>query len=112
MTENTNQNNIYWKKYILNEFQENLNLFAEFELTRYNKTYHEWQIEFTSGYKLTEINKVELLQNVKEVIDINFNDCKYFITTRSKDDSSHYYIVISLIQDNDKTNSSNKVKLN
>ena len=103
MTENTNINNTFWKKYIKSQIEENLNLFAEFELNRNHNTYHEFPIIFTCGYKLTYINKNELLRNIKEVIETNFNNCKYFITTRTKSGSLHYYIVVSLIKENNKT---------
>lgn len=51
------QNIQYWKLYIVNELNQNLNLFAEFEMRSDNATYHDYPIIYNSGYKLKEIKK-------------------------------------------------------
>jgi hypothetical protein len=90
----------YWKRYIVNELTDNLNLFAEFELSKFDKTYHDVQMAFKSGYKLKEIRKKKLIELIKSIMETNFKDKQYIISTRSKNDSLHYYIIVSIIQQN------------
>ncbi len=88
----------YWLIYIKNEFVNNLNLYAEFLISCCDYTYFEYDVTFKSGYKLKAIDKKILLQYIKKYIDINFANSQYIVSTRSKDNSSLYYIVISIIQ--------------
>ena len=99
MTEASEQNMKYWESYIIHEFKENLDLFAEFEFSRWNQTCLQGQINFNNGYKLTDITKKEFLQILIKVLTTKYQDHKYIISTRTKNDSSHYYIVASLIQE-------------
>lgn len=85
-------NHKYWLIKITYELEQNDNLFAEFEISR-NETYGY------DRYKLENINIKSLLSLIKNVMNTKYENKKYFITTRSKDDGLHYYIVLSIIQD-------------
>lgn len=87
----------YWTIYIKNELTANKELFAEFEISG-RKTYNYEPIVFSNGHKLKEISKRTLLDIIVNIMETNYQDKKYFITTRTKDDSSHYYITLTIIQ--------------
>lgn len=106
------KNTVHWKYYIINKLDQNLNLFAEFELTSWDNTYHNNPVMFKSGHKLKEIEKKELLQLIKIVMETNFKNKQYIISTRSKDDTSHYYIVVSIMQNNYINNDSTEQNVN
>ena len=89
----------YWEKIIIHELNKNLDLFAEFEFDRYDKTYHSYPQIYKTGYVLEEINKKTFLQILKKTIKDEYYSHDYFVSVRSKnDESSHYYIVVSLLQ--------------
>jgi hypothetical protein len=92
------KNNLYWKKYIINTLNSNANLFAEFELYLSNTfTYFNEPVKFSDNYVLKGIKKIELLKLIKEVMKTDFPEYKHFVWTRAKYDSSHMYIVVSLV---------------
>lgn len=99
MTETYEQNMKYWESCIIHEFKENLDLFGEFEINSFNRTCLRGQIIFKNGYQLTDITKKEFLQILIKVLTSKYQDYKYIISTRAKNDTSHYYIVASLIQE-------------
>lgn len=90
-------NNFYWLTHIKNELKSNGNLFCEFEMSG-NKTYNYNPIIFSDDYQLQEISKKTLLEMIKSIVKVECENKKYFITTRSKYDSNHYFIVVSIIQ--------------
>ncbi len=99
MTSNNDEES-YWLIYIKNEFANNLNLYAEFIISNCDEVYFEYDVTFKSGYKLKSIQKNVLLQYIKKYINSTFTNPQYFISTRAKGDSSKYYIVVSIIQNN------------
>lgn len=102
MEQVTYDNNLYCRSYIISELQKNVNLFAEFEINSSHTTCNFEGVLFRDGYILKNMNKTELLQNIREIVKSRFNN-KYFITTRPKYDSSRYYIVLTLLQENSDT---------
>ena len=91
-------NEDYWLTHIKNELRKNNHLYAEFEMNN-NMTYNHYPIIFKNGYKLQEIDKTTFLNIIKNLMIEEYENKKYFITTRTKDDSSiHYYIILSIIQ--------------
>lgn len=81
----------YWYSFIKFKFNENLNLFAEFQMSRSKKTYFSNQPIFNDGHKLKDIEQKELLLLIKKFIDEKFTNCQYYVMTRSKDDSQLLY---------------------
>lgn len=71
-------------------------LFAEFEISG-NKTYNDNPICFKNGYKLKDIDKKKLLDIIVNIMNNNFKTYKYFITTRTKENTKHFFIVLTLI---------------
>ncbi len=95
-----NQDQKYWNSYIRSLFKENSNTFCEFEINRMNNVKFEFDniLCFADGYKLKSTSKSELIPMIIKYIQSNYPDSQYFISTRSKDDSSNYYLVVSIIQ--------------
>lgn len=95
-----NQEQKYWNSYIGSLFRENSHTFCEFEITRFGdvKFNFESVLCFADGYKLKSTNKSKLIPMIIKYIQSNYPDSQYFISTRAKDDSSNYYLVVSIIQ--------------
>ncbi len=96
----TNQEEKYWNSYIRSLFRENSHTFCEFEINRMGNVKFEFDnvLCFADGYKLKSASKSELIPMVIKYIQSNYPDSQYFISTRAKDDSSNYYLVVSIIQ--------------
>ena len=91
----TNTEESDWIRNIQICFAENLNLYAEFELNSSHcvcKDYHP--------YTPFKIYKDKLLLYIKKFMDGQFKNIQYNVFTRTKDDSSHYYIIVSITQNN------------
>lgn len=94
-------NEKYWISWIKANFEQNLNLFSEYEIVNKSNITSIYNSPiFKDGYKLKPIDVSILLQYIKKVILNSFNNCQYFVSTRSKYDTSNYFIVISLLQNN------------
>jgi hypothetical protein len=53
---------------------------------------------FDDGYRLIQICQTRILQIIKETMETNFNNYKYFVTTRGGHSYS-YFIVVTLVQE-------------
>lgn len=102
--DNTQYPEKYWGYYFKSKFEENCNMFAEFEIDtslsrklydeKYGKT-----ILFKDGYELDiSIDKKQLLQYLKNYMSKIFYGSQYFINTRPKKGTRNIVIVVSVMQ--------------
>lgn len=81
--------NAEWSSYIRQEFQKNLDLFAEFHFN--NKT------GYTTSDALPPLMKIQLLEHVRRILREHYCGKKYNVTTRSDmNDKNCYFIVVSI----------------
>jgi hypothetical protein len=85
-------NNLKWKVYITSKLAENRDYFVEIPMdimSDYTK------IEASEGSDFTNIRKNELLFIITEVC--KQYKYKYFITTRTMNNSNNYYLILTFI---------------
>lgn len=95
------ENMIRWETFLHRELGETCCSFVEIEMRQgYTEDY---TVFGTYGYEsCKKINKKKLVFIIKHMCDKS--KYEYFITTRSKYDTSNYYIVLSIISRNEKNN--------
>ena len=90
------------------EFYKNLNLFCEFDADSSGCVYSRVEVD---GQMPKHIKKNILLKLIKDLFEEKTNTIfygkQYMISTRSKDDSYRYYIVVSIIQNTNTTTNTN-----
>lgn len=88
----------HWLNCIMNKLEENNNLFAEFEMTDNNVHIGETITYVNPLTSFKDIKKEQLMINIAKTMEKCYKGKQYYITTRGKNNSSHYYIVLSIIQ--------------
>lgn len=81
-----------WESYLLCQLKETNDCFVEIEMAGDNTVFGSYEYEYCKNIKKSEL--ISLIQQLCNKLNYN-----YFITTRSKSNSTrHYYIVLSIIQ--------------